>query len=472
MKYFGPSSHLRGKDRTELQTHFEDYEKELDKRSANAHSADIKDEELVRYLRREASLLLREHAVRWHRKDIEGAVLNNDIVIITGAPGCGKSTQVPIFVSELDCMKDKIVLCTQPYRMAADELSKYVRNIYNGYCHRVYEQLKSVTQPEYWDQLRACNEITLAGAQAFDGSSGVALLDTACKGAKDKTRIAYASEVNVINAYRIARENFTHNKLGDKNALVPDASVGCLVLDEAHTRSVESDILLSLVLEAVFAGIKVVIMSATINSEALEDYFFHWNNDNKSTSLLVKTVHITDKRNWVDVQYKPPLVSFAAHTLANSVVHTISDCLQGNLCGPLTGNVLVFLPTDNHVEQAKNLLEISFSARIMPYNASFRTVTLTDADARLKPAENLSAINNHANKHCDYQRENWHNDGGAFAARGPKFIVYLATEFAETSLTIDGVTVVIDSGLRSASNFNPKTNLVEITLKPISKASA
>ena len=438
---------------------------------SKARNAQLSDEAMVRYLRREASLLLGEHSVRWHRKEIEDTVTDNDIIIVTGAPGCGKSTQVPIFVSDLEFMRGKTVLCTQPHRMAAEELSKYVRNIFNGSCFRVHGLLKSLSNGDE-NAIHGCNGITLQGAKAEDGTSGVAFLGADCQGASDSTRIAYASEMDVINAYRVAVSRKTDSALGSEGALVPDATVGCIVLDEAHARTVESDILLSLASKAVGMGIKVVVMSATIDSKAFSDYFARDGN-----ALCVGQVNIKDQRNWVDIMHVPPAVPFTGPTLASTVVSNITSCLRGSLCGPLKGNILVFLPTDGHIEQAKRLLERSTIARSMPNDATFTIVTMTDADGHLEPASNLGSIDedeNSSGKPAGGARNKGRGRGkvAAYKNKNNEFVVYLATEFAETSLTIDGVTVVIDPGLRSASEFNAKTHLAHVSLKSISQASA
>ena len=414
--------------------------------------------EFFSFVWREAALLNGNYAARWVRHDIEAAVASNDVVLITGAPGCGKSTLVPQYLADLESMQGKLVLCSQPHRIAAKSLAAYTGVIFSGDCYKVRGLLRNcVTDAGDKKAIESISEVIKELRK--EHPDVVLCLKSACADAKSDTRVAYASESDVISAYRELVACLCGEQVMD---LVPGQQLGCMVIDEAHTRTVESDILLELAIDAARAGVKTVVMSGTIDAKAFADYF-------ENSGLSVSHVDIETSRNWLNVMYRPPLERLSANSVVAAAVRAVDECFRGDLCGQLRGNILVFLPTDADVKAAGRLLQRPAHTRGMAVAAKYQVVTLTDSESELIDATNLDEIRNADSAALNKKKQLAERH---FTTTLAGCTVYLATTMAETSLTIDGVTVVIDPGLRSVTEFNPETHIAHVSLQSISQASA
>ena len=411
--------------------------------------------EFFSYARREAALLNGKHAARWARNDIEKAVASNDVVLVTGAPGCGKSTLVPQYIADMSIMDGKIVLCSQPHRIAAFSLAKYVRDVFAGDCFKVRGLLKANTQVR--NNAEVVSDALKDVPKHF--KDAVYCLGSACANAPDTLRIAYASESDVISAYRALIDKGRGDKVSE---LVPKATVGCIVVDEAHTRSIESDVLLELAADAARAGVKLVVMSGTIDANAFKRYF-------EASGLKVQHVDIQSAHSWLKIVYRPPVERLSASTVVAAAVRAVDEYFRGDLCGRAQGNVLVFLPTDADVEAANRALRRPAHTRGVAVDVCYETMTLTDSESELAAASNLPLFQSGTLTPKQEQLAQRHIEADEKRAT---VVVYLATAMAETSLTIDGVAVVIDPGLRSATEYNPETHVAHVSLQSISKASA
>ena len=202
------------------------------------------------------------------------------------------------------------------------------------------------------------------------------------------------------------------------------SGIDLLVFDEFHERSLQADLALAFALEcqALRDDLKIIIMSATLEGLAL-------------TELLPEAVSISSAgRSYpVAVSYQPR----NQHSrLDEAMGRAIVTALAQN-----TGSVLAFFPGEREIKATLNWLS-----------------SKTDDDVELRPlygrlslAEQQAAI--------------------APAVTGRRKVV-LATNVAETSLTIDGISIVVDSGLERRAEFEPQSGVVRLYSRQIGLASA
>jgi ATP-dependent helicase HrpB len=215
--------------------------------------------------------------------------------------------------------------------------------------------------------------------------------------------------------------------------------IAVVIFDEFHERSLQADLGLALVLDArenLTPDLKVLVMSATLDGEAV-------------ARLLSDAAIVTSEGRTFPVESRfagkgaPPLPGppFGPGGPVDSP-EKITAQLVLRALREETGDVLVFLPGAREIRRVQSLLEAaesSASFRILPL---FGELPPEDQDAALMPSP-----------------------------PGTRKVV-LATNIAETSLTIQGVRVVVDSGLVRRSMFDPSTGMSRLETQRISRASA
>ncbi len=201
--------------------------------------------------------------------------------------------------------------------------------------------------------------------------------------------------------------------------------VGLLIFDEFHERSLDGDLGLALAryARATFerdTPLKLLVMSATLDMESLAGY------------LDAPTVRSEGRSYAVDIQYQAPK---PRERLDDQVQRTVERALHRHP----DSSLLVFLPGQGEIQRIAKALPVPPNTQIHPLLGS------------LSLAEQQQAI--------------------APAPTGQRKVV-LATNIAETSLTIDGVHVVIDSGLERRPVFDPTSGMSRLHTVAISQASA
>jgi ATP-dependent RNA helicase HrpB len=211
--------------------------------------------------------------------------------------------------------------------------------------------------------------------------------------------------------------------------------VAVIIFDEFHERSLQADLGLALVLDArenLAPELKILVMSATLDGEAV-------------ARLLGDAPIVTSEGRRFPVESRfagkgapvlpgPPGPGASAETPEKITAQLVMRALREE-----TGDVLVFLPGAREIRRVQSLLESSDGTRVFPL---FGELSPEDQDAALTPS-----------------------------TPGTRKVV-LATNIAETSLTIQGVRVVIDSGLVRRSMFDPSTGMSRLETQRISRASA
>ncbi|KAI1284186.1 P-loop containing nucleoside triphosphate hydrolase protein [Xylaria sp. FL0933] len=230
-------------------------------------------------------------------------------------------------------------------------------------------------------------------------------------------------------AARVAEEMGV--KVGNEFMTEPDLSgYSAIMIDEAHERTVHTDILLALVkdLARERPDLKLLISSATMNAEKFAKYFDD-----------APIFNIPGRRYPVDIYYTPaPEANYLTAAITTIFqIHTT----QGK------GDILVFLTGQDEIEAAEQ--------------------QLTDTARKLgNRVKELIICPIYANLPSDLQSKIFEP-----TPEGARKVV-LATNIAETSLTIDGITYVIDPGYVKENVYNPATGMSNLVVVPCSRASA
>lgn len=307
------------------------------------------------------------------RKEIQKLIEENQVVIVCGTTGSGKTTQLPKIVREAGFGKTGRIGVTQPRRLAA-----------TGMARRVAEEMDSEYGKGVGCQVR------------FD--------DQTC----DETIIKFMTD-------GILLAETQH----DRHLLQYD----CIIIDEAHERSLNIDFILGYLknLLAVRHDLKVVISSATLDAKAFSDFFDH-----------APVIEVEGRTYPVEDFFLPPGKD---EELANHILRAmrwISDVDD-------KGDVLVFLPGEREIRDAAKKLE----------GQHWKNTEVLPLFGRMGMGEQ--------------QR--------VFKVGGRRRII-LATNVAETSITIPGIHYVIDSGQVRLSRYNPRTQVQGLQIEQVSQASA
>jgi ATP-dependent helicase HrpA len=307
------------------------------------------------------------------RADIQRLVEENQVVIVCGTTGSGKTTQLPKIMLEAGAGKTGRIGVTQPRRLAA-----------TGMARRVAEEMKTPYGRGVGCQVR------------FDDQTG------------DETIIKFMTDGILLAETQRDR----HLRQYD-----------CLIIDEAHERSLNIDFILGYLknLLQVRPDLKVVISSATLDAESFSEFF-----DN------APVIEVEGRTYPVEDFFLPPGES---EELSNHILRALRWISELDE----RGDVLVFLPGEREIREAAAKLA----------GQKWNDTEVLPLFGRLSMGEQ--------------QR--------VFKVGGRRRII-LATNVAETSITIPGIHYVIDTGLVRLSRFNPRTQVQGLQIEQVSQASA
>ena len=236
-------------------------------------------------------------------------------------------------------------------------------------------------------------------------------------------RVRFESQATRATRIEAITEGILLRRLQDDPML---EDVGAVIFDEFHERRLDSDLALAMVRrvqESVRPDLKIVVMSATFEVEPISRFL--------GDAPIVESLG----------RMYPVAIEYAALAMGRGMLgDSIADAV-GRILSRTSGDVLVFLPGVGEIRQAKKSLDSLGDAQLAIMEL-YGDLPSEAQDAVLAPAP-----------------------------RGKRKVV-LATNVAETSITIDGVTTVIDSGLARVLRFDPHVGLDRLEVEPISQASA
>lgn len=315
------------------------------------------------------------------RDQFLAALEEHQVLVVVGETGSGKTTQLPQYLHEAGYTKGGLkVGCTQPRRVAAMSVSK-----------RVADEIG----------VKVGNEV------------GYSIRFEDCT--SDKTVVKFLTDGMLL------REFMQEPTLEGYSAIM---------IDEAHERTVHTDILLALVkdLARERPELKILISSATMNAAKFAEYFDG-----------APIFNIPGRTHPVEIFYTPqPEANYLAAAITTVFqIHTS----QGK------GDILVFLTGQDEIEAAEQ--------------------NITDIARKLGTrVKELIICPIYANLPSELQSKIFEP-----TPDGARKII-LATNIAETSLTIDGIVYVIDPGFVKQNVYEPKTGLSKLVAVPCSRASA
>ena len=315
-------------------------------------------------------------------------ISKNSTLVLEGDTGSGKTTQIPQFLVEALNPKasGKIVGCTQPRRVAAMSVARRV-------------------------------------AQEMDVELG--------------TQVGYTIRFEDVTSPGTILKYLTDGMLLREAMFDPLLSrYAAIVIDEAHERTLATDILMGLLKEILLKrnDLKIVIMSATIEAAKFQAYFQN-----------APLISVPGRTFPVEVFYTP-------NPEKDYLEAAIRTVLQIHLTEPTPGDILLFLTGEEEIEDACRQISLE-SSRLGGDN--------------FKP---LSAIPLYASLPPSAQQRIFEEAPTLKGMVGRKVIV--ATNIAETSLTIDGIVYVVDPGFSKQKIYNPRLRVESLLVSPISKASA
>ena len=312
------------------------------------------------------------------REEIVSAISTHQVIIVSGETGSGKSTQLPKMCVEAGRGVKGMIGSTQPRRIAAVTIAK-----------RIAEELREPIGQSVGYKIR------------FSG------------------KVSPKTFIKVMTDGILLAETQRDRKLSEYDTLI---------IDEAHERSLNIDLILGLLKRLLpkRPDLKVIISSATMDTEKFSAFF-----------RGAPVIRVGGRLYPVEVEYQPgdpELLRSGDLTYVDLALKALDSLrLRG-----MDGDCLIFMPTEQDV--------LDTCRRIKGRN--YDGVHVIPLFARL-PAREQQKV---------------------YRAKGPKVVV--ATNVAETSLTIPGIKYVIDTGLARIPRYVARTRVTSMPISPISRASA
>jgi ATP-dependent helicase HrpA len=311
------------------------------------------------------------------RDELLATIQANQVVIVAGETGSGKSTQLPKLCLELGRGNDGLIGHTQPRRIAARSIAA-----------RVAEELQSTV------------------------------------GALVGYKVRFSDQVGDTTLIKLMTDGILLNEVhGDRNLRRYDT----IIIDEAHERSLNIDFLLGYLKNLLPRrhDLKLIITSATIDTERFARHFGE-----------APVVEVSGRTYPVEVRYRPlddpaaPELRDQPQAIADAVVELFTESNE---------DILVFCSGEREIRDAVDAIG----------ELQLRHTEVVPLYGRLSTAEQNRIFQRHTGRR-----------------------VVVATNVAETSLTVPGIRAVVDAGTARISRYGRRTKVQRLPIEPISKASA
>ncbi|KAL5617207.1 hypothetical protein FOBRF1_005955 [Fusarium oxysporum] len=355
-----------------------------------------------------------------YREDIQKALRKSgsDVLVLVGETGSGKSTQVPQFLyQEPWCRRQKTKIAGSD-----DEIS--------------VGGMVAITQPRRVAATTLAHRVsqeagTPLGKGGRDGLVGYSV--------RFDHQVPKGSRIKFLTEGMLLQELLRDPNLRNYSAIV---------VDEIHERSLDVDLLvgfLKQILASDLSGrggipLKVVIMSATADVEGIQEFFKDVRPKNGGESTL-QVLKIKGRQYPVTVHHEPRPVP----DIQDALLKTIYKI---HLQEQLPGDILAFLTGQEEIEAAQKLIE-----------EYAETLASNVPKIRVFPLYGQLSM--------DAQREAFLPVKTPFTRK-----IVLATNIAETSVTVPGVRYVVDCGKAKVKQYRARLGMESLLAKPISKSSA
>jgi ATP-dependent helicase HrpA len=313
------------------------------------------------------------------REEIARAIAKHQVVVIAGETGSGKTTQLPKICLDLERGIQGMIGCTQPRRIAARSVAG-----------RIAYELKSSLGDLVGYKVR------------FHDKGGA---DNLVKVMTDGILLAETQSDPLLRQY------------------------DTIIIDEAHERSLNIDFLLGYLKQLLprRPDLKIVITSATINTELFSKHFSH-----------APVIEVSGRLYPVEIRYRP-VKSEDEDDQERDLEQAIVDAVDEVTRLSREGDVLIFLPGEREIRDTAELLRKHHppGVEILPLFA----------------------------RQSAQEQERVFQPGGARR-------VILATNVAETSLTVPGIRYVIDPGYARIKRYSYRNKVDQLLIEPIAQSSA
>ena len=346
------------------------------------------------------------------QEEITAAILANQVVIVAGETGSGKTTQIPKICLDLGRGVNAMIGHTQPRRIAARSVAE-----------RIAQELGTKVSKE-----------SIVGYQ-----------------------VRFTDEVSEHTLIKLMTDGILLAEIQNDPLL---RRYDTLIIDEAHERSLNIDFILGYLARLLpqRPDLKVIITSATIDSER---FAAHFGVEGRPAPII----EVSGRTYPVEIRYRPldgvepePDSSQTNSAAANASTDEPRDQVTGVLdavdelmaLGP--GDILVFLAGERDIRDTEAALIDHLGPRYAANESSARlpgSVEIIPLYSRLSAAAQHRVFEKHRLRR-----------------------IVLATNVAETSLTVPSIRYVIDPGVARISRYSNKTKVQRLPIEPISQASA
>ena len=346
------------------------------------------------------------------QEEIAAAILANQVVIVAGETGSGKTTQIPKICLDLGRGINAMIGHTQPRRIAARSVAE-----------RIAQELGTKVSKE-----------SIVGYQ-----------------------VRFTDEVSEHTLIKLMTDGILLAEIQNDPLL---RRYDTLIIDEAHERSLNIDFILGYLARLLpqRPDLKVIITSATIDSER---FAAHFGVEGRPAPII----EVSGRTYPVEIRYRPldgvepePDSSQTNSAAANASTDEPRDQVTGVLdavdelmaLGP--GDILVFLAGERDIRDTEAALIDHLGPRYAANESSARlpgSVEIIPLYSRLSAAAQHRVFEKHRLRR-----------------------IVLATNVAETSLTVPSIRYVIDPGVARISRYSNKTKVQRLPIEPISQASA
>lgn len=313
---------------------------------------------------------------------VDDAMAGGGLGVLTAEPGAGKTTVVPLRLLDSGWLGARKILLLEPRRVAARAVARRMAHLL-----------------------------------------GESVGDTVGWRTRDDRRIGPRTRIEVVT------EGILTRRLQRDPGL---EGVGAVIFDEFHERSIHADLGLALTIEAREAlrpDLRILIMSATIDADAVADLL-------GGEDGPAPIIDCPGRTHPVDIAWRPMK---RRQRVEDATADAVAAALTpGADAADDPGDVLAFLPGMGEIRRTVEQLHGRVDAAVLPL---YGALDASEQDAALRPVP------------------------------GRRRVV-VATDVAETSLTVDGITTVIDGGLARRPRYDPATGLSRLVTVANSKSSA